>query len=64
MFKNLLFYYTVKYVKKIFKDRAQGIFFWVEIVVKALKKYKLTEVAEALNLFLLGLDELYIRMLL
>jgi Ankyrin repeats (3 copies) len=51
-------------VKEIFQNRAQGTFLWVGIVAKALSKYKATEVEEALDLFPLGLDELYTRILL
>lgn len=51
-------------VKKVFQDRAQGTFLWVGIVAAALKKYKATEVENALDGFPSGLADLYDRMLL
>ncbi|MCJ1398835.1 hypothetical protein MMC11_002036 [Xylographa trunciseda] len=52
------------HVKEVFHNRAQGTFLWVGIVAKALKKYKASEVENALDYFPPGLDELYARMLL
>ncbi|MCJ1261200.1 Ankyrin-2 [Lobaria immixta] len=52
------------HVKKVFQSRAQGTFLWVGIVAKTLRKYKVTEVKIALDLFPPGLDKLYARMLL
>ena len=52
------------HVKEVFQDRAQGTFLWVGIVAKALKKYKASEVENALDYFPSGLDEVYARMLL
>lgn len=51
-------------VEQVFHDRARGTFLWVGIVAKSLRKYKPTEVDEALDLFPPGLDDLYARMLL
>ena len=51
-------------VKEIFRNRAQGTFLWIGIIAKALKKYKASEVENALDCFPSGLDELYARMLL
>ena len=51
-------------VEEVFRDRAQGTFLWIGIVAQALRKYKATEVEDALDLFPPGLDELYARILL
>jgi ankyrin repeat protein len=51
-------------VKKVFQDRAQGTFLWVGIIAQELRKYKVTEVEKALDLFPPGLDELYARIIL
>lgn len=53
-----------KHVAKIFRIRAQDTFLWIEIVAKELRKYKKTEVEEALEKFPSGLDKLYARILL
>ena len=52
------------YVKDIFLNRAQGTFLWVGIVANELRKYTLSEVKSALELFPSGLEGLYARMLL
>ena len=52
------------HVEDVFRDRAQGTFLWIGIVTQALRKYKATEVEEALDLFPKGLDEIYARILL
>ena len=52
------------HVEDVFRERAQGTFLWIGIVAQALRKYKATEVEEALDLFPKGLDELYARILL
>ena len=51
-------------VKSILRDRAQGTFLWVGIVISTLRKYKATEVEKVLELFPAGLEEIYGRMLL
>ena len=52
------------YLEDIFRNRAQGTFLWIGIVVQALGKYKVTEVEKALDDLPSGLDELYARILL
>ena len=52
------------HVDRVFRKRAQGTFLWIGIVAQALKKYKATEVEDALEKFPPGLDELYARILL
>lgn len=52
------------HVAKVFRDRAGSTFLWIGIVAKALRKYQITEVEKALDLFPPGLDELYARILL
>ncbi|PQE05819.1 hypothetical protein CJF31_00004572 [Rutstroemia sp. NJR-2017a BVV2] len=52
------------YMKKTFKERAQGTFLWVSLVAKALKNCRATEIRRRLDEFPPGLDELYARMLL
>lgn len=52
------------YVKKVFRNRAQGTFLWVGVVAKALGRYEAIDVEKALDLFPPGLDELYARILL
>ena len=52
------------HVQDVFRDRAQGTFLWIGIVAQVLRKYKATEVVEALKLFPPGLNELYTRILL
>ena len=51
-------------LKEVFHKRAQGTFLWVGIVAEVLRKYKVTEVEKALDLFPSGLSELYARILL
>lgn len=52
------------HVENVFHERAQGTFLWIGIVAQALRKYKATEVENALDFFPPGLDELYARILL
>ena len=52
------------HLEKVFRDRAQGTFLWIGIVAQALRKYKTTEVEDALDVFPPGLDQLYARILL
>jgi ankyrin repeat protein len=51
-------------VKEVFYNRAEGTFLWVGIAAEALRKYRNSEVPEALDNFPSGLDELYARILL
>ena len=51
-------------LEKVFRDRAQGTFLWIGIVAEELRKYKVTEVEKALDLFPSDLEALYARMLL
>ena len=52
------------HVKHVFLNRAEGTFLWVGIVASELRKYKLSEIDNALELFPSGLGGLYARMLL
>ena len=52
------------HVKHIFLNRAEGTFLWVGIVASELRKYKLSEIGNALELFPSGLEGLYAHMLL
>jgi hypothetical protein len=52
------------HVKKVFLNGAKGSFLWVGIVAKELRKYKATEIENALELSPSGLEELDTRMLL
>ncbi|KAG8526141.1 uncharacterized protein KY384_000134 [Bacidia gigantensis] len=52
------------YVKKVFRNRAQGTFLWVGIVARELMRYRASEVEAALNQIPSKLDELYARILL
>lgn len=51
-------------VKEALRKGAQGTFLWVTIVVKALRKYRATEVENSLELFPSGMEDLYAHMLL
>ncbi|KAH8591314.1 hypothetical protein B0O99DRAFT_719265, partial [Bisporella sp. PMI_857] len=51
------------HVKDVFLKRSKGTFLWVGIVAKELRKYKPTDVENALRLFPSGLEELYAGML-
>jgi ankyrin repeat protein len=51
------------HVKNVFSKRAEGTFLWVAVVAQELRKYRLTEVEDALNQFASGLDGLYTQIL-
>ena len=52
------------HVKKVLESRAQGTFLWVGMVANALRKYRVSEVEKALELFPPGLAGVYARILL